>query len=149
MWWKKYIGIPFSSIKTPSTYLISPPSYNVTGIKWCYDSIPSNGIEMNFCWLSKRTPALKNSIGVHLLCFGLEHNHIFIRFKEWSCENHWLKRHSTMTQWSCCVCTQPMREDITLYHHLPLAGRIHKMTLDGIQISWPDFWFPSIRSMDF
>ena len=28
---------------------------------------------------------------------------------------------------SFCVCTQPMRDDITLQHCLPLAGRIHKM----------------------
>ena len=31
------------------------------------------------------------------------------------------------TQGSFCVCDQPMRDDITLYRHLSLAGLIHKM----------------------
>ena len=29
--------------------------------------------------------------------------------------------------WSFCVCTQPMRDGVTVYCHLSLAGRIHKM----------------------
>ena len=32
-----------------------------------------------------------------------------------------------MNQGSFCVCTQPVREDIMIYHLLSLAGRIHKM----------------------
>ena len=25
------------------------------------------------------------------------------------------------------ICAQPMRDDVTMYRHLSLAGRIHKM----------------------
>ena len=35
------------------------------------------------------------------------------------------KRHEL--QGSFCACTQPMRDDTTLYHHLSLVGHIHKM----------------------
>ena len=42
--------------------------------------------------------------------------------------SHWL---GTYIKWSLpgwfCLCAQPMRDDVTLYRRLSLAGRIHKM----------------------
>ena len=39
--------------------------------------------------------------------------------------SHWLSH--TQNLGSFCVYTQPMRDDVTLYHHLSLAECVHKM----------------------
>ena len=35
-------------------------------------------------------------------------------------------------QGSFCACTQPMRDKVTMYHHPPLAGCIHKMITEQV-----------------